>query len=697
MKKKTKIKFNKLFILICLIASLYFIRSLLLLGPIERLLMYLIIGIVLVIDSFFILKLFKGKKKSFITFITIFLTIIYIVIGANVSKIYSIISDINKEYITYSTSLVTLKQNSSNIKDIKDKTIGILNDTNSIEGYTLAHSIIKDNKLLDNNNKLIEYDSFNSMIAALLNKKVDYAFLPASYVDIFGSTEEFESLSNDTKVLTTETKNEKKDISKLEGSSKDITKPFTMLILGIDSTTNGLTNADSFNGDSIMVVTFNPKNLTATMLSIPRDTYVPIACFPGKYENKITHAASKGTQCMIDTIEDFIGIKIDYYMKINFTGVVDLVNSLEGVEVQVPYSFCEQNSKRQFGNKMIYVKEGRQTLNGEQALALSRNRKSNSEFCSSEWTKGTRNDFVRGANQQLVIQGIINKAKTITNINKIYDILEVISKNMDTNMSTSTMLSFYNIAKDILIRSKNSSELVAIEKLYVAGYGQTIYDERTGLQLWNYVPNKRSVTDFVKAMKENLELVDHTLIKEFSYTPSEEYVTPVTGKGPYQVYTTYDLLPDFTKMTKVQATSWANKYSITLNFKEVNNSSYSTGSIISQNYPVNKRCDKIDNKTVTLTIVNNTSEVTPPVKTKIDCTDPNNITNTACILPDFTGKTKSYVNTWAAKFSNVIIINYKEEENTLESNTITNQSITKGTTISDMVSGSMILTLTIAK
>ena len=110
-------------------------------------------------------------------------------------------------------------------------------------------------------------------------------------------------------------------------TNKSVTEPFTVLLLGVDSEYDGLSNNAAFNGDSIMLLTFNPKTLSATIFSIPRDTYVPIACNNNK-SNKINSAAGYGTKCMIDTIQNLIDINIDYYVKINFKGVVDLVEAL---------------------------------------------------------------------------------------------------------------------------------------------------------------------------------------------------------------------------------------------------------------------------------------------------------------------------------------------------------------------------------
>lgn len=137
--------------------------------------------------------------------------------------------------------------------------------------------------------------------------------------------------------------------SKRETSSKgkNIKEPFTILLMGVDSTDEGLTKNTVANGDSLVLITFNPKTLNATMISIPRDSYVPIACWSGKPENKITHAAAYGTDCMMSTIEEYFDIKIDYYAKINFKGLVKLVDAMGGIDVEVPKDLCTDNSNRE--------------------------------------------------------------------------------------------------------------------------------------------------------------------------------------------------------------------------------------------------------------------------------------------------------------------------------------------------------------
>ncbi len=692
--KKKKIKIMGIISLLCILLSIYLIRSIYKFSQIETMLRYCVIFIIFLLDIFIFIKLFfnnKKKKKIYNTFLII-ITITYIISSFYLNKIYTYFSNLNKNVI-YSTSLVTLSERDDiDLITLKDANIGII--SNNDEGdklRELALEIISSENLSKNNN-IVDFDNYTTMITALYEKELDYAFLPTNFADIYSTTEGFENLKNDLKIITSTEKEETKEEAQLLGSSKDISEPFTILLIGIDSTTENLKQADSFNGDSLILVTFNPKTMTATMLSIPRDSYVPIACFAGQYENKITHSASRGTSCVINTIENFLDIKIDYYMKINFTGLVDLVDTLGGIEVDVPYSFCEQNSKREFGNGTIYVTAGYQTLNGEQALAFSRNRKKNSEYCSKEWTQGNRDDFVRGNNQQAVIQAILNKMKQFTDITKIDDILEVISNNLDTNMTEETIFSFYNIAKDVMFSSSND-EVLTIQKLFIAGTGQYIYDESTKLQLWNYIPNKKSVEDVIEAMKINLGEQEHTLIKEFSYSIKDGYEQKVIGEGPYSTYTTYDLLVDLTDKTLSEAQTWATKNNIKLNIEYVENSKYKDGTILSQDYPVNKRLDKINNKTVTIKVVKNKENEED--SKKINCLEDTD--NSICSIPNFVSKTKKDVTNWGSKFSNTISIYYEYVESDKEAGTIISQSVKEGTSVKDIIEKSTTITITIAK
>ena len=440
------------------------------------------------------------------------------------------------------------------------------------------------------------------MIADLYDGTIDAMFITTNYPSLFQSIETYQNIATDTKIIyTKEKKMLKSSTSKREKSStgKSISEPFTILLMGVDSTDEGLSKNTVANGDSLILITFNPKTLNATMLSIPRDSYVPIACWSGTPENKITHAAAYGTDCMMSTIENYFDVKIDYYAKINFRGLVSLVNTLGGIDVEVPQDLCTDDSNRE-GH--VCIKEGMQHLNGEQALVLARNRK-----------QLANGDLDRGLNQQIVIQGIINKAKDMSSVSQIMGVLDTISNNLDTNFTTKQILSFYDIAKDITTNAlqKDDADLINIEQLFLSGTGQMIYDERSRLVLWDYIPNKESRKDIINAMKVNLGKTPPTMIKEFSFSINTPYEKTVTGTGPYKTASTYTLLPNFIGDSQSAAQAWASRNGVKVTFKGT------SGHVIAQSYPANKRADLVSGSVV-LTLSGGSSSTTSNSSTTTD-------------------------------------------------------------------------------
>ena len=526
------------------VATGYLLYAISLLNGIENKIR-LLLAIVLVIAwlIFFVCykKSIKKAKSKYGIFIPI--TIIYAAIlslGAfYIIKTYNIIGNMTSDSTTYSSSLITMTDNKvdkiSNIS--KTSKIGMLGDDTSIDGYQIPKEIIKKENL---DNKILEYESYISLLKGLYAGEVEYAFVPTNYTVMFQNVEEAElqKLNEDTKIIYSKEKKVKKT-SKTKKSST-LNKPFTILLMGVDSENENLASS-SFNGDSLILITFNPTTLNTTMLSIPRDTYVPIMCFAGQRKNKITHAAWYGQDCMMDTIENFTGIPIDYYVKINFKGVVKLVDTLGGVDVDVPYAFCESNSNREFGNGTVYVEKGFQTLNGEQALAFARNRHTWTAYCGKKYSNYTSNDFIRDQNQQQVIRALMNKFKTVRSLDTVYDLLDTISNSMETNMTTNEILSLYNIGKDIIIKSNSEKveDLLGIQKLYLSGSDAYIYDPGTGLNLYNYVLSQDSLDAVVEAMKINLGLKKPKIVKEFSFSIDKPYEEEVIGqnlKGNLQKY-----------------------------------------------------------------------------------------------------------------------------------------------------------------
>ena len=129
-------------------------------------------------------------------------------------------------------------------------------------------------------------------------------------------------------------------------------------------------------------------------------------------------------------------------------------------------------------------------------------------------------------------------------------------------MSESTIFSFYNIGKDVLL-SSSSDSVITIDKLYLDGDGQMIFDERSGLVLWDYILNQRSLSEVKQALKNNLSGKKQELIKSFSYKYGENYSVRVIGKGYYDTKK-YTLLPDMTGWTLTKAQKWLKDAGLTV-------------------------------------------------------------------------------------------------------------------------------------
>lgn len=575
MKNKITVKIISIILitLLALTSGLMF-YSLILFSNLEK--FYMIIALILVIYiglivSYFLNRYYRNKNfKGLI--VTSIVSIIFIICfgtgGYLIYNVYGKLNNFNKNYITYSTSLISFNDKYSDIKDVKNLKIGIIKNEDDTELYVLPMEVIKKYSL-NKTNEISKYNSVIDLINALYNEEVDIIFINGNYKDIFQSLDEFSNIGKKAVEIT----NYSKKIEKTEVESditnsevKTLTEPFTILLLGVDSEKDGLDKNAAFNGDTIMLITFNPETLNATMFSIPRDTYVKVAC-GNRQLQKINTSAYGGSSCVIKTVENITGINIDYYAKINFKGVVSLVDTLGGITVDVPYSFCEQNSSRQWGKNAVFVYEGIQTLSGEQALALSRNRHypdktaPGMKSACPDLDGGVRNDFVRGQNQQLVVSAMLEKIKTIKSANAFMNILDIVSKNIDTNLTTDQMLSFYDVVKTII--AAKSIDVVNIQKTLLTGYDMNLYETNAGIR-YAFFNWKGSLNKIVEAMKINLGLKSVTTVKKFSFSINTPYEQKVIGSGSYNEEKV-KLVPNFISYTIPEAKAWGVSNNITVN------------------------------------------------------------------------------------------------------------------------------------
>ena len=568
-KKKILKTFTTLLLLLIELVSLcFFTYSLILYKGVET--FYRIYGVIILVYFFLFLSyllLRSIKKKTLSSFIVpAILTII--VIGCEfggyyyLTKIYKSIDAYSDTTNTYYSSLVTYDKSLNTQKDLRKKKIGIVSDTKDIEGNILPKELIKKYSL-DSSNEIKEYDSTIELLHALKNKEIDAAFFSRNYVDMFYSLEGYENIESETKVLLEDSKVYESNEENIKSETASLDKPFTMLFIGVDSSKDGVTSG--YNGDVLLLATFNPSTLRATITSVPRDTYIKTACSNGSYRRINTTTWGSSSTCAVKTIEKLFDVDIDYYAKINFKGVVSLVDAVGGIDVDVPYSFCEQNSSRQWGNNTIYVKKGKQHLNGEQALALARNRHGWPKKCADEWNQGTRNDFVRGKNQMKIIMGVAGAATKLTDPNQAISILEKIKSNFQTNITTKDVLSLYSLAKSIVLN--DSSNLVNLQRMQLKTYNVwgKVYEPQSKGYPAVQVPYQGSIDDIKKEIKINLGKSTPELIKTASFDLNNLFEDTLIGQGKYST-PTVNTLKNLSSYSVANIKSYASKNKLKLKF-----------------------------------------------------------------------------------------------------------------------------------
>lgn len=612
--KKAKKPFKITYLLLIigyLISYIFFTKSLLSLVGIENLIRYLIItilGLWFLLYVFLSPRLFdKLKKKTFIliSIITFILIPIFGFASYYIDKMYNKLENFTlKETSTYTSVLLALNET----EITKDSKLGMISNTNDKEGYILAKELIEKEKL---KNEIVSYDDFLIMLNALYNKEIDGIFLSGNYKILFGTEDHYKNIGEETKVIYSHSKEMKNDESSLV-STKKLTEPFTVLVLGVDSESQGGLNPNAaFNGDTLMLITFNPNTLSATMFSIPRDMYVPIACNNNRY-NKINSAAAYGTTCVINTIKQMTDIDIDYFVKVNFKGVVDLVDALGGVDVDVEAPdfdydkahkglVCEQDSQRRFGENLVCITPGENVhLNGEQALAYAR--------CRHLYLLS---DISRNKHQQAILEAVAKKLVHVSNFSDFENLLDTISNNIATNMQTTQILSFYQAIKNMLINTLNGEDFISIQKTHLEYYSLPVYQPASGMttSALGYYPD--SLKAITNAMKENLNIIKPETIKTFNYdyNTDYEYTSDVIGKG-IRSGATISLMPNLSGQSVSYAENWAAKNSITLN-KEFVESDSIPGIIVNQSVHAGTLLKNISNVTIYISKTK-TQTTTPP-------------------------------------------------------------------------------------
>lgn len=489
-KRKNKIK--NIYLVIFTIITLIFL-TILKISNLLPTLYYIITLIGVIIIYLPILILIKKRKKlGYIS--SSILILILIIITYYLGTTLTFFNSFSKIHYNEETYLV-LALKEKDYKDIKDL-------ENTKLGY-IQNDLTNINKALEKLDKKIEttkeeYQDYTNLFNDLDNQNISSILLEENYYNIKSEEEDITKYQIIYKITI-------KSIIKEDNKNVDVTKkPFTIYISGIDVYGDIETVSRS---DVNILVTINPNTKQILLTSIPRDYYVQLSNTTG-YKDKLTHAGNYGINMSINTIEDLLDIDINYYLRVNFTTLEKLIDSLNGVDVYSEYTFISY-----IDNYKFY--KGYNHMNGKQALAFSRERKSL-----------PNGDNDRGKNQEAVIEAIIRKGTSKEIIYKYTKILNNIKGTFQTNLSDS------DITKLIQKELQNPGGW-NITSTSLTGTGSMEYTYSYSTQkLYVTIPDSNSIT----IAKDLINKVNTDALLESSYTNEinnikyPDQITPIIPK-----------------------------------------------------------------------------------------------------------------------------------------------------------------------
>lgn len=474
-----KSKFSKvlsiLLSVVLVISSFYLLYQVIRLNVLpSKFLFPLTIGVV-VLDAIFILLLIYFSKNVVSKIVCIALTLFICVAscmgGYYISKTHNVLSSItNVAKHAKNTVSVVVKESSSikNKSQLNGVSVGSLR-LNEQGSKKVLKELSGEGIVLNQT----EYDSMTALLEAFYNGEVDSIIINESSRSQILDMETYSNFDSNTRVVYQTSYKVKNNDSAT--SVSDITsKPFNVLISGSDTRGGFDENGRS---DVIMIATVNPKTHTILLTSVPRDFYVTTACDAGDgcmqgALDKITHTGIHGTNTTKRTVEQLLGIEINYTFKVGFDTVTDLVDALGGIDVNVEPGYATNTFAALSG---FSVHEGVNHLNGEQALAFARERYS--------YTEGDRQ---RTKNQQQVLMGIVKEATKPSVITNYAAIMDTMANTFSTTMSNAEIT-------DLIKYQLNNNPTWKMEQYMVDGTGDTLMCAELGDAASVMVPDQSTV------------------------------------------------------------------------------------------------------------------------------------------------------------------------------------------------------------
>ena len=360
-----------------------------------------------------------------------------------------------------------------NIQDAADYTFGV---QYSMNGDQIRQTVEAINSELGSDITTKEYNSLAEQAEALHDGEVDAIIYNEGYTGIL--EEAFEGYTQNTKTIYTYSIK-----SELQNQSADVEvkdETFSVYISGIDVFGAIETNSRS---DVNIIAVVNPTSHQILLITTPRDYYVEIPGISGGQKDKLTHAGIYGVDASMATLEQLYDMDLDFYARVNFTSLIEIVDALGGVDVDSEYAFTTSSDS----GKVINVVQGTNHFNGEEALAFSRERQN---------VPGGDNQ--RGKDQQAVITAMIKKMVSPAILTGANGILNSVSGNVETNMSQSQI-------QELIKTQLSDGASWNITSMAAEGTGDSQYCySYSGSPLYVMQPDQASV-DAIKAAVDQVE------------------------------------------------------------------------------------------------------------------------------------------------------------------------------------------------
>lgn len=331
--------------------------------------------------------------------------------------------------IANTVSLVSLKKdNIDNVSDLNGKIVGTVPQADP-EGIAKGLQELQSKASVS----VQDFPDVLSCVQALYDGEVQAVLIPDNTRQIIHETEGFFEFQTDSNVLqqtvwyTDRTKSAANDPDSVADITRD---PFTVLISGNDS--YGSLNENS-RSDVNMLLTIDPRTQVVLITSIPRDSYLTMSCKKDEtacssVDDKLTHTGLYGVGTTESTIEDYLGIEINYTVRVNFSSLVNLVDAMGGIDVEIPEGLEVDTF---YANGTEGVKAGWNHLEGERALAFARERHAYQD-----------GDNQRIRNQQQVMRALIDKIISPQLLFRYPALMDAVSVAFETNMPADQIKSF---------------------------------------------------------------------------------------------------------------------------------------------------------------------------------------------------------------------------------------------------------------